>query len=135
MLIDCLPSFGFLNMAALNAADSVLIPVKPSPFALLGLKDLFSTIDKSKKWINPHLEVLGIVLNLVEGRETTMAKELEEVMREKYSSIVFETKISKTVKVEESPAFNQSVMEYQPKSKIAAQFDRLIDEILARVGQ
>jgi len=48
--------------------------------------------------MNPELEVLGIVLNLVEGRQTTMAKELEEVVREKYSSIVFATKINKTVK-------------------------------------
>ena len=134
VLIDCLPSFGLLNMAALNAAKYVLIPTKPTPFALLGMKDLFDTIHKAQKRINPELEVLGIVLNLVEGKRTTIARELEEVLREQYASIVFETKISKGVKVEESPAFNQSIMEYQPKSRIAKEFNHLIDEVLERVA-
>ena len=84
VLIDCLPSFGFLNMAALNAADYVLIPTPPSPFALAGLKDLFEAIKKAQRWMNPDLKVLGMVLNMVEGRSTTLAKELEEVLREKY---------------------------------------------------
>jgi chromosome partitioning protein len=135
VLIDCLPSFGFLNMAALNAADYVLIPTKPSPFALVGLKDLFDTIKKAQRWMNPNLKVLGIVLNLVEGKSTTLAKELEEVLRETYGALVFETRIRKTVKVEESPAFHQSIMEYQPNSTISKEFNHLIDAIFRRVGR
>ena len=134
ILIDCLPSFGFLNMAALNAADYVLIPTKPAPFALSGMKDLFETISKAQKRINPDLKILGIVLNLVEGRVTTIARELEEVLRDKYGAAVFKNKIRKAVRVEESPAFNLSIMEYDPKGRLAKEFNRFIDEVIERMA-
>lgn len=135
ILIDCLPSFGYLNMAALTAADAVLIPVKPAPFALAGLKDLFDTIEKAKRRLNEGLKVLGIVLNLVEGRQTTIGGELEAVLRETYADLVFESKINKGVKLEESPAFSQSIMEYDPKGKQAVQFNLLLDEFIKRHGR
>ena len=133
VLIDCLPAFGYLNMAALNAADFVLIPTKPAPFALAGLKDLLGTIRKVKKRINPDLKVLGIVLNLIEGRKTTIADELERVLREEYGNLIFTTKINKGVKVEESPTFCQSIMEYDPQGKLAGQFQSLLDEFITRI--
>lgn len=131
ILVDGLPSFGYLHMAALNAADYVLIPVKPAPYALSGLKDLFDTIERIQKRLNPKLAVAGIVLNLVET--TVIAQQLEEVLREQYESLVLKTKISKAVRLEESPAFYQSVMEYQPDSKTAAEITALMAEILERV--
>lgn len=134
ILIDCLPSFGYLNMAALNASDSVLIPTKPAPFALMGLKDLFSTIEKAKKRINKNLKVLGVILNLVEGRKTTIGEELEETLRENYGELVFQTKLFKGTKLEESPSFNQSINEYDPQGKPALQFQNFIDEFLRRLG-
>lgn len=133
ILIDCLPAFGYLNMAALNAADFVLIPTKPAPFALAGLKDLLSTIGKVKKRINPDLRVLGIVLNLIEGRKTTIADELERVLRDEYGSLIFTTKLNKGVKMEESPTFCQSIMEYDPSGKLAGQFQSLLDEFIQRI--
>lgn len=134
ILIDCLPSFGYLNMAALNVSDFVLIPTKPAPFALMGLKDLFSTIEKAKKRINKNLKVLGVILNLVEGRKTTIGEELEETLRENYSELVFQTRLFKGTKLEESPSFNQSISEYDPQGKPALQFQNLIDEFLRRLG-
>ena len=135
VLIDCLPSFGYLNMAALNAADRVLIPTKPAPFALAGLKDLFDTVSKVQRRLNADLKVLGIVLNLVEGRRTTLGGELEGVLRETYGDLVFETSIHKGVKLEESPSFNQSVMEYDPGGKPAQQLEALLGEMLSRLGK
>jgi len=132
VLIDCLPSFGYLNMASLNASDYVLIPVKPAPFALAGIKDLFDTIDKAKNRLNQNLKVLGIILNLVEGRKTTIGDELERVLRDTYNDMVFSTCINKGVKLEESPAFNQSIMEYDSKGKQAIQFNQFLDEFLKR---
>ncbi len=133
VLIDCLPAFGYLNMAALNAADFTLIPTKPAPFALAGLKDLLGTIRKVKKRINPNLKVLGIVLNLIEGRKTTIADELERVLREEYGNLIFTTKLNKGVKIEESPAFCQSIMEYDPQGKLAEQFQSFLDEFIKRI--
>ena len=135
ILIDCLPSFGYLNMAALNAADFVLIPTKPAPFAFMGLKDLFDTIDKAQRRLNKGLKVIGIVLNFVEGRKTTMGSELEDVLRSSYKDLVFQTRLNKAIKLEESPSFSQSIMEYDPKGKTSHQFKELIDEFLRRYDE
>jgi len=133
VLIDCLPAFGFLNMAALNAADFVLIPTKPAPFALAGLKDLLGTVKKVQKRLNQNLQVLGIVLNLIEGRKTTIAEELEKVLRDEYKDLIFTTKLNKGVKMEESPTFSQSIMEYDPQGKLAGQFETLLCEFITRI--
>ncbi len=133
ILIDCLPAFGFLNMAALNTADFVLIPTKPAPFALAGLKDLLGTVRKVQKRLNHDLKVLGIVLNLIEGRKTTIADELEQVLRDEYGNLIFTAKLNKGVKVEESPTFSQSIMEYDPRGKLAGQFEQLLDEFIQRI--
>jgi chromosome partitioning protein len=134
VLIDCLPSFGFLNLAALNAADQVIIPTKPAPFSIAGLKDLFETIDRVRRRMNTELAVLGILLNLIEGRNTRMAKEIEEVLRDSYAELVFKTTLGKGVKLEESPSFNQSIMEYDPTGKPAQQFMAFMDEVLERLS-
>jgi chromosome partitioning protein len=82
VVIDCLPSFGHLHLAALNAADYVVVPVKPSPYALAGMKDLFDTIKRIKKYFNPNIQVLGIIINQVDGRKLVMEREMEEALRE-----------------------------------------------------
>ena len=133
ILIDCLPSFGYLKTAALNATDQVLIPIKPSPYALQGLKDLLGTIGKVRERLNQPLQVLGMVLNMVEGKPTRLALEIEEVLRRQYPELVFENVVHKAVKMEESPSFHQSIMEYEPRGKAAAQFDGFMDEFLRRL--
>jgi chromosome partitioning protein len=133
ILIDCVPSFGYLSAASLYATDRVLIPVKPAPFALQGLKDLFESIDKMQRRLNQELRVVGILLNLVEGRPTKLATELEEVLRRTYGNLVFTTVIHKGVRLEESPAFQQSVMEYEPQGRPAVEFRNLIDELMQRL--
>ena len=133
VLIDCLPSFGYLNMAALLAARWLLLPTKPAPFALAGLTDLFDTIAKVQRpRLNPDLETLGIVLNLVEP--TNLATDLEAVLRRTYRDTVFRTTLPKGVKWEESPAFGQSILEYAPQGKLAARFEALLGEVIDRLS-
>ena len=132
-IIDCLPSFGHLHLAALNAADYVLIPVKPAPYALAGLKDLFVTIKKAKKYFNPGLKILGIIINQVDGRRPIMEREMEAVLRETYGEKVLKAKINKRVKVEECPAFQKPITIYDPKGPSAQEFKALVREILRRM--
>jgi chromosome partitioning protein len=94
IIIDCLPSFGHLHLAALTAADYVIIPVKPAPYALAGMKDLFETIKKAKKYFNADLKILGIVINQADGRKPVIEREMEQVLREAYGELVFKTKIN-----------------------------------------
>ena len=131
-IIDCLPSFGPLNVAALIAADYVLIPTKPAPYAIEGLVSLFKNVKKMHKHnLNTSLKIAGVIMNLVEN--TNIHKELEEVLKENYPGEIFEVKITKGTKLEESPFFNESVMEYAPGTKQANQFNAFIREFLRRV--
>jgi chromosome partitioning protein len=132
-IIDCLPSLGYLHLAALAAADLVLIPVKAAPFALSGMKNLFETIRKAKKYLNPNLKVLGIVINQVDGRKLVMEREMERALRDTHGELVFKTKIHKRVKIEESPAFQQAVSQYCPDFPATMEFEALLQEILDRI--
>jgi chromosome partitioning protein len=133
IIVDTLPSFGHLHLSALTAADYVLIPVKPSPYALAGLKDLFNTIKTARKYYNPQLKILGIVINQVDGRKPVIEREMEEVLRETYSNLVLRSKINKRIKVEESPAFQKPITIYDPKGPSAREFKAMVTEIIRRI--
>lgn len=133
VLIDCSPALDFLSMAALIAAQHVLIPVKPAPYALMGLKDLFDTIEEIQEGLNKAIKPLGIVLNLVEGRETVIGQQYESAVRETYGQLVFDSRLTKSTRLEESPAFNQSILEYDTDGKLAEQFNLFTDELLKRL--
>jgi len=132
-LIDCLPSFGQLQLAALHAAEFVLIPVRPTPYALSGMKDLFKTIEKTKKYFNPNLKVAGIIVNQVDGRRIIIEREMETALRETYGSLVFKNRINKRVRLEESPAFQQSIIQYDPQSPAAIDFQAVARELKRRI--
>lgn len=135
VVIDCLPSFGHLHLAALNAADFVLIPVKPAPYALAGMKDLFETIEAAKKHFNPTLAVLGIVINQADGRKPVIEREMEDALREAYGDLVFKAKINKRIKVEESPALQKAITDHEPQGPSAMEFRAVIEEIMQRINQ
>ncbi len=132
IIIDCLPSFGYLNTAALLASDYIIIPTKPSQFGLAGVHDLLTTINKTKNRLNPKLEVLGIILNLVE--HTAICREFKSLLRETYNDMIFDVEITKSVKWEESVTLNQSLLQYDPKSKSAKQLAALLKELQKRLG-
>ena len=133
-IIDCLPSFGYLHLAVLIAADYVLIPIKPAPYALAGMNELFKTLERVKKHNNPDLDVLGIVINQFDGRKPIMEREMEESLREIYGNAVLKAKINKRVKIEESPAFQKSITEYEPKGDSAKEFKALTTELMRRLN-
>ena len=133
ILIDSLPSFGIMHTAALLASDTLCIPTKAAPFSLKAIKMLMETVDKVRRpRMNPDLKLLGIIINHAEGSQTSLGKEIERQLRDFYQGLVFDSKINRTVKIEESPAFNESIMEYMPESKAAEQFELIIDEFIKR---
>jgi chromosome partitioning protein len=133
IIIDSLPSLGHLHLAALNAADYVLIPVKPDPYALAGMEGLLDTIKKIRKYFNPNLQLLGIIINQVDGRKPVIEKEMEEVLRQKYGKVVLKTKINKRIKFVESPTFQKAIDEYDSKGLAAKEFKAMTNEILKRI--
>lgn len=134
VIIDCLPSSSFIQMAALTAADYVLIPVTAAYFSLMGMVDFIKTVENIHKITNPDLKMAGIVINQQNGRVTNLERDMEAALRKKYKNLTLKTKISKRVCVGESVTAKKPITEYDPKSKSAAEFKSLAKELLRRMG-
>ena len=132
VLIDTPPTLGLITVNALVAADYVIVPIQPSYFALEGTDDLLETVEKVKARPNPRLQVLGVVITLLDKR-TTLAKDIQEQIRAVFGDKVFETVISKSVRLEESPAYKETIFTFAPNSSGAAEYSNLCAEVMRRV--
>ncbi len=132
ILIDCPPSLGLMTVNALTAADAVLIPIQAEFFALEGLSQLMKTVQAVKKRLNPELALLGILLTMYDGR-TNLAVQVSEEVKKYFGKKVFKTFIPRAVKLSEAPSFGEPIAVYAPKSKGAAAYKSLCQEVLKRV--
>lgn len=132
VLIDTPPTLGLITVNALVAATHVLIPIQSSYFALEGTDDLLETIEKVKARPNPNLRVLGVVVTL-HDRRTTLAREVHEQIRNVFGAQVFETLITRSVRLEEAPAYKESIFSFAPHSSGANEYAKLCEEVISRV--
>ncbi|MEM7246932.1 MAG: ParA family protein [Acidobacteriota bacterium] len=132
VIIDTPPTLGLLTVNALVASTHVLIPIQSSYFALEGTDDLLDTIEKVRARPNPDLQVLGVVVTLHDKR-TVLGKDVLDRINEAFGTKVFDTVISKSVRLEESPAHRESIFAHAPNSTGAAEYYRLSEEVLSRV--
>lgn len=132
IVIDTPPTLGLITVNALVAATHVLIPIQSSYFALEGTDDLLETIEKVRARPNPNLRVLGVVVTL-HDRRTTLAREVHEQIRRVFGAQLFETVITKSVRLEEAPAYKESIFTFAPQSSGAAEYAKLCEEVMARV--
>jgi chromosome partitioning protein len=132
VIIDTPPALGIITVNALVAATHVLIPVQASYFALEGTDDLLETIDKIKMRANPRLQILGALLTLFDKR-TRLSKDIRDQVSQVFGGKLFDTVISKSVRLEESPAYRESIFSFAPRSSGAFQYYKLSEEILGRV--
>lgn len=132
IIIDTPPTLGLITVNALVAATHVLIPIQSSFFALEGTDDLLETIEKVKARPNPNLRVLGVVVTLFDKR-TTLAREVYEQIRTVFGAQMFETVITKSVRLEEAPAYRESIFTFAPHSSGAQEYSKLCEEVLTRV--
>jgi chromosome partitioning protein len=132
ILIDTPPTLGLITVNALVAATHILIPIQSSFFALEGTDDLLETIEKVKARPNPQLHVLGVVVTL-HDRRTTLAREVHEQIRSVFGTQMFDTVITKSVRLEEAPAYKESIFTFAPQSSGASEYAKLCDEVIGRV--
>jgi chromosome partitioning protein len=131
IFIDCPPSLGLLTLNALVAADAVLIPLHCEYFALEGLADLVGTLRRVRATFNPVLEIEGVLLTMYDERTNLgqlVARDVREYFREK----VFNTIIPRNVKLSEAPSHGIPGVLYDAKSRGAAAYVALAQELLAR---
>ena len=126
-----MPSLGMITINALAAADSVLIPVQTSFLPVKGLEMLIRTISKVKRQINTDLEIAGILPTMFDNR-TNYAKEIEGKIRKIYGSHVkvYDTPIPASVRAAEQPATGVSIYKHDPKGKVAAAYQILVNEVV-----
>lgn len=131
VLIDCSPSLGLITVNALTASDSVIIPVQCEFFALEGIAKLLNTIRIIKSNLNPALQIEGFLLTMYDNRLRLSNQVYEEVKRH-FGDLVFNTVISRNVRLSEAPSHGMSVIEYDPSSKGAKNYINLAKELIKR---
>ena len=133
IFIDTPPTLGMITVNALVASTHVLVPIQSSYFALEGTDDLLETIEKIKARPNPNLQLLGVVLTMHDKR-TTLARDIQEQIGQVFGERLFNTVITKSIRLEESPAYKESIFTFAPKSSGAMEYYSLSEEILSRVS-
>lgn len=131
VVIDCPPALGLLTVNALVASSHLLIPIQSSYFALEGTDDLLETIEKVQQRPNPELRLLGVVITMHDKR-TALARDIREQIRKVFGDKVFRTVISKSVRLEESPAYRESIFTFAPDSSGATEYYSLCEEVIDR---
>jgi chromosome partitioning protein len=129
IIVDCPPSLGILTINGLTAADSLLVPIQCEYYALEGVTELFDTLARLRRELNPTLSIEGLVLTMYDER-TNLSSAVAKDLRDFYGSQVLRTVIPRNVRLAEAPSFGRPIMLYDPKSKGAESYNDLAKEIL-----
>jgi chromosome partitioning protein len=132
IVLDTPPALGILTVNALVAATHLLVPIQAAYFAIEGTDDLLETYERVRSRPNPDLKVLGVLITLFDKR-TNIARDVHEQIRSVFGSVLFRTRISKNVRLEESPAYKETIFSFAPNSPGAAEYKKLAQEVIQRV--
>lgn len=132
ILIDCPPSLGRLTVNALTASDGVIVPMQCEFYALEGLSQLMISVKLIKKHYNPDLEVTGILVTMYNSRLLLSMQVINE-LKKHYDDKLFDTKISRNVKLSEAPGFGKPVYYHDKSSKGAKEYIEVAKEIVTRL--
>ena len=132
ILIDCPPSLGRLTVNALTASDGVIVPMQCEFYALEGLSQLMITVQLIKKHYNADLNVSGILLTMHNAR-LLLSMQVVNELKKHYEDKLFETKISRNVKLSEAPSFGMPVYYHDKNAKGAKEYLEVAKEVAARI--
>lgn len=130
IVIDCPPSLGLLTINVLTASDSVIIPIQCEYFALEGLGQLINTINLVKENLNPNLKVEGVLLTMYDGR-LNLSRQVSDEVRKHFDSRVYNTVISRNVRLSEAPSFGKPIILYDIMSTGAENYMSLTKEVIS----
>jgi len=129
IIIDCPPSLGLLTLNALTAADSILVPIQCEYFALEGVTELWDTLVRIRRSLNPNLSVEGFLLTMFDER-TNLANQVVSDLRDFLGAQVFETIIPRNVRLAEAPSYGKPIILYDIKSRGAESYLNLAKEVI-----
>jgi chromosome partitioning protein len=133
ILLDCPPSLGHLTVSALTAADGVIVPLQCEYFALEGISELISTVERVQGGLNRRLAIAGILLTMYDDR-TNLSRDVAEEIRRHFGSKVFETIVPRNIRLAEAPSHGLPIFQYDIKSRGAEAYLALAREYLRRAA-
>lgn len=129
IIVDCPPSLGLLTLNGLTAADSLLVPIQCEYFALEGVTELFDTLARLRRGLNPQLTIEGLLLTMYDER-TNLSAAVAQDLRDFYGSQVLKTVIPRNVRLAEAPSYGKPIILYDIRSRGAESYIQLAKEIL-----
>ncbi len=130
IIIDCPPSLGLLTINGLTAANSLLVPIQCEYYALEGVTELFDTLARLRRGLNPQLTIEGLLLTMYDER-TNLAAAVAQDLRDFYGSQVLRTVIPRNVRLAEAPSYGKPIILYDIRSRGAESYMQLAKEILS----
>ncbi len=132
IIVDCPPSLGMLTINSLTASDGVVIPMQCEFYALEGLSQLMITISKIKSHYNTNLTVTGILLTMYTNR-LLLTQQVKSELKKHYAGKLFETHISRGVKLSEAPGFGMPVYYHDKRGKGSSEYLTVANELATRI--
>jgi chromosome partitioning protein len=132
ILIDCPPSLGLLTINALTAANQLLIPVQAEYYALEGLSQLLTVVQRVRAGLNPGLNLMGVVVTMFDSR-TSLSDQVYAELGKHFGDKVMKTIIPRNVRLAEAPSHGKSIAEHDKWSKGARAYKALSKEMLGRM--
>ena len=133
VVLDCPPALDLLTLNALAAANTLIVPMQAEYFALEGVSELISTLERVRSAFNPELSIEGVLLTMYDDR-TNLAQQVTDTLREYFKDLLFSTVIPRNVRLAEAPSHGKPVAIYDPRSKVTEAYFELAGEFLARNG-
>jgi chromosome partitioning protein len=134
IIVDTPPALGILTVNAMVSSTHLVVPIQAAYFAIEGTDDLLETYERIRSRPNPDLRVLGVVITLFD-RRTNISRDTHEQIKSVFGSMLFKTRISKNVRLEESPAYKETIFTFAPKSPGAQEYRKLALEVIQRVEE
>jgi chromosome partitioning protein len=131
VVLDCPPALDLLTLNVLGAADSLIVPMQAEYFALEGITELISTLERVRASVNPNVTIEGVLLTMYDDR-TNLAQQVTDTLREYFRDRLFQTVIPRNVRLAEAPSHGKPVALYDPRSRGTEAYFELAGEFLAR---
>ncbi len=133
IVLDCPPALDLLTLNVLVAANSLIVPMQAEYFALEGISELVSTLERVRAAFNPEVTIQGVLLTMYDDR-TNLAQQVTDTLRQYFRDRLFHTVIPRNVRLAEAPSHGKPVALYDPRSRGTEAYFELAGEFMARNG-
>ena len=131
IILDCPPALDLLTLNVLSAAETLIVPMQAEYFALEGISELISTLERVRASFNPDLTIEGVLLTMYDDR-TNLAQQVTDTLREYFRERLYRTVIPRNIRLAEAPSHGKPVALYDARSRGTEAYFELAGEFMAR---